>query len=196
MCSIHAHFFNRYFRITGFEIDPANRVADNPDGKPTTQAIEGRRSNAIVRREAADEQLVHIELVQGRFEIPPAIRECLKRRIRVLVRIHSFREDEGAFRHLKASMESSALRPLHAMRRPGAPKFLEVFRDARMPVPGEQDGQAAAFEERDGPIHARDNRIAVRHSERPTRAEVVLNVDDEERRLRSHGPDPAIRGIR
>src|SRR6266704_5184782 len=87
-------------------------------------------------------------------------------------------------------MESGAFRSLDAMRRPGPTTFLEVLRLPRMPVPLEQDGQMAAFEERDGSVHPRDDRVAVRHPERPTRAEVVLNVDDEQRRLRSHGPGP------
>lgn len=95
-------------------------------------------------------------------------------------------------------MESSAIRPLDAMRRPGAAEFFEVLRHPRMPVSREENRQIPAFEERDGPVHPRDDRVSVRDAERPTWAEVVLDVDDEQRRPPSHspGPGPAIRRIR
>ena len=95
-------------------------------------------------------------------------------------------------------MESGAFRPLDAVGGPGPAKLLEVLRLPRVPVPREEDGAMAAFEERDGPIHPRDNLVAAGHAERPTGAEIVLDIDDEQRRPPSHspGPGPAIRRIR
>jgi len=65
-----------------------------------------------------------------------------------------------------------------------------------MPVPGEEDWQAAAFEEGDRLVDPRNDRIAVRHPEGPARAEIVLDVDDQERGPPFHGPVPAIPEIR
>src|SRR6266704_2417688 len=87
-------------------------------------------------------------------------------------------------------MESGAFRSLDAMRRPGPTKFLEVLRLPRMPVPREQDGQMTAFEERNGSVHPRNDCVPVWHTERPTWAKVVLDVDDEQRRLWSHRSRP------
>src|SRR3989441_6368689 len=87
-------------------------------------------------------------------------------------------------------MESGAFRALDAMRRPGPTKFLEVLRLPRMPVPREQDGQMTAFEERNGSVHPRNDCVPVWHTERPTWAKVVLDVDDEQRRLWSHRSRP------
>jgi len=190
MGAMHAHFLDRHVRIPGFQIDPANRVAKHADGETASQPVERRRPHTVVRREATDVQFVHIELVQGRLEVPAAIGERLEGRIRILFRIHSLREDDRSPRHLQVRMESGAFRPLDAMRRPRAAKFLEVLRLPWMPVPREEDGQMAAFEERDGPVHPRDDCVPIRHTERPTRAEVVLNVDDEQSRLWSHGSGP------
>src|SRR5207249_2617213 len=95
-----------------------------------------------------DEQFVHIELEQGRLEISAPIGEGLEGRIRILLRIHSLREDQGSRGQLEVRMESGAFRPLDAVGGPGPAKLLEVLRLPRVPVPREENGAMAAFEER------------------------------------------------
>src|SRR2546427_115313 len=82
MGAVHAHFLDRHVRIPGFQIDPANRVAKHADRETASQPIERRRPHTVVRREATDEQFVHIEFVQGRLEVPAAIGERLEGRRR------------------------------------------------------------------------------------------------------------------
>src|SRR2546427_7049254 len=193
---VDPHLLDRHLRVTRLQVDPTNRIAEHSDRQAPSESVERRRPHAVVRRQSANEQLIALELVQCGLQIPSVVRECLEPGVGVLLRIHPFREDERRFRENEVRMEPRALRPLDAMRRPCAAKFLEVLRLPRMPISREEDWQAAAFEEGNRLVDARDDRIAVRHAEGPTRAEIVLDVDDQERGPPSHGPVPTIPEIR
>src|SRR5439155_23755115 len=70
---------------------------DEPRRAPSPE-----RSN---RSRAADEQLVHAELVQGGLQVPPLNREGLGRGGGVPLLVHALRQDHRPFRDSQAGME-------------------------------------------------------------------------------------------
>src|SRR5256885_2136504 len=72
---------------------------------------------------------------------------------------------------------------------PRATEFLEVLRLRGMPIAREDHGQAPAPEQADRAVHPRDDRVAIRHPERSTWTEVILDVDDEQCGPLPHGPN-------
>src|SRR3989442_6760658 len=90
-------------------------------------------------------------------------------------------------------MEARALRTLDAVGRPRAAKFLEVLRLPRMPIPGEEDRQAAALEEGDHLVDPRDDRIAVRHAKGPPGQKSFWTSTTKSAGLRPMVPFPPFR---
>ena len=121
------------------------------------------------------------------FEVPALRIQRLEAGVGVLLGVHALGQDDRILRELELRMESSALRPLNAVRGPRTTKLLEVLRDSGMPVPRREDREAAATEQLDRPIDAGDDPVALRHAEGPTGAEVILHVNDEQGRLARHG---------
>src|SRR5438876_833998 len=196
LSAMDAHLLNRHLRVTRLQVDPANRIAEHSDRQAPSESVERRRPHAVVRRQSANEQLIDLELVQCGLQIPSVVRERLESGVGILLRVHPLRDDQRSLRKSEVGMESRTLGPLDAMGWPRAAKFLEAFRLPRMPISGEEDRQVPALEEGDRLVDSRDDRIAVRHAKRATWAEIVLDVDDQERRPPSHGPVPAIPEIR
>src|SRR2546425_398031 len=193
---VDPHLLDRHLRVTRLQVDPTNRIAEHSDRQAPSESVERRRPHAVVRRQSANEQLIHLELAQRRLEIPSLVRERLESGVGVLLRIHPFREDERRFRENEVRMEPRALRPLDAMRRPCAAKFLEVLRLPRMPARGEGYGRAAPLEGGALLVAPRNDPIAARPPGAPARAKIVLDVADKERGPPFHGPVPAIPEIR
>ena len=60
-----------------------------------------------------------------------------------------------------------------------------------MPISGEEDRQPAPLEERDGPVHPRDDRVTVGNAESAAWTEVILDIHDQQRGAQGHNPGPA-----
>jgi hypothetical protein len=74
-----------------------------------------------------------------------------------------------------------ALRALDAVRRPDTAERLEVLRLLRMPVAGGVDGTAGGSEAGGVFVQHWHDAVAIRHFERTARAEVILDIDDDQR---------------
>jgi len=190
------HLAQRRVGIAGLEVDASDRIFQDADSDSAAQGVEARCSDAVVRREAAHEELFGAEFVERRFEIATSIRQSLEGRIRILLGVHALREDERGLGDDEIRMKASPLRALNAVRRPGASELLEVFRYPGMPVSSENQGKVSPLEQGDRPVHLWDNRVPVRHSEGAAGTKVILYVDDEQGLRLTHGLDPAIRATR
>jgi hypothetical protein len=78
-------------------------------------------------------------------------------------------------------MELGAAGVLDAVDRPGAAIFPEVFRHRGMPVAGGVDRDAALYGVLDMAIQRRDDALAAGDGECAAGAEIILDVDGEQR---------------
>src|SRR6185503_965402 len=99
------------------------------------------------------------------------------------LRIVPFVDDDGVGRQPQVGMELRAPGPLHTVRRPRAAVLLEMARLLRMPIARRIHGDRACACIREVSIHRRNDFVPAGSCERATRAEILLYVHDEQRRL-------------
>jgi len=172
------------------EIDGRDRVGKDGRVEPETDRVEARRLDAVVGRQAGDDDPLDRSLAEEPLEL---CRDLLARvrvahreaRVAVLaVRALEDRRPDD----LQARMELGAPAAGDAMDRPDAAVLREVGRRWRVPVLGVRDERARRegcagrrVDDGDDPLRAADAERALRVRE------VVLDVDEQQRGLAIEG---------
>src|SRR5664279_712258 len=170
------HRFLSTLSVAGVDLHSSNSVSDDRDAEPESTCVEYRLQNAVVSRKTADIQHLDAPAVQPALKV---LAGRLERTVTVVGVSRPLVQNQQKPPGVESCSELRAIRARDTMRRPAA----EVDAVCRVPVARGDDGGK--------PWHPcvddRNDGVPSGHGQSAARAEVILDVDNEQGRLWTEG---------
>src|SRR5204863_177496 len=112
------HFLNRVGGVSGADVDARHRIVEDGDRNAGMARVEHRPEDAIVGRDAGDEEAVDMAFVKVGNQRASVGGMAVERRVTGLIVVVALADDDGVGGQLQVRMKLGAGRILDAVRRP------------------------------------------------------------------------------